>query len=344
LLPSVIEIGLLALPFFVPLLVLIIGMPPYLRFLKRRSSLVDDVHKQPSTRVPSPAGPMLLVAAAIGEVLAYAAFGTLVPVAVIGAAAIAFAVGLYDDLSVLGGRTKPLLLIFAAAPLVASVTLQSNLYIPKLFLPILGATGEHFTIYTVLAIAAFPIVANAFNMMDSFNGEISGFASLSSLALVVGVVLHMYAVPGFSPARLATTLPLLSVSLGFHVFNRYPSRAFDGDSGSLFLGAMFAALAITDGVEVAAIVAILPSILNSFFVLSSLRGFVERRQMHARPTYMSAEGMMYASEERSSPSTLVRLILLAGPLTEKELVKNILLLAAVACLLSIITSALTWVI
>ncbi len=337
------DAALLALCFAVPLVFIILGMPPYLGFLKGKGRMADDVHKQPPTKVPSPAGPVIFVAAAAGEFVVFLTFGTLVPVAILGAAALAFAIGLYDDVGVLGARTKPLLLILASSPLLVSVVYQANLYEPKLFFPILGATGEHFSIYTLLVVAAFPVVANAFNMMDSFNGEISSFAFMASLALTVGVLLHAYATPGFSLARAAAALPLLAVAAGFHVYNRHPSRAFDGNSGSLVFGSMFAANAITGGVEIAAIIAILPSILNSFYVLSSLRGFVERRKMGARPTYMTGDGLLHASEEPSAPSTLVRLILLSGPLSEKELVKNIIQLTAVACLLSILTSVFTWV-
>ncbi|MDV3292796.1 MAG: hypothetical protein LYZ70_00825 [Nitrososphaerales archaeon] len=337
------DLVILTLSFAVPLLFILLGMPPYLRFLARNGRVVDDVHKQPRTKVPSPVGPVIFVAAAAGEVVAYLTFGTLVPIAILGTAIVAFAVGLYDDILILGARTKPLLLILASSPLLISVIYQPNLYEPRLFFPILGATGEHFSIYTLLVVAAFPVVANAFNMMDSFNGEISSFAFLASLALTVGVLLHAYATPGFSLARAAAALPLLAVAAGFHVFNRHPSRAFDGNSGSLVFGSLFAANAITGGVEVAAIIAILPSILNSFYILSSLRGFVERRKMGARPTYMTGDGLLHASEEPSAPSTLVRLILLSGPLSEKELVKNIIQLTAVACLLSILTSVLTWV-
>jgi UDP-N-acetylglucosamine--dolichyl-phosphate N-acetylglucosaminephosphotransferase len=334
---------LLLLSFLAPLLTLVIVMPGYLRFLVRRGRTVDDVHKQPIVKVPSPAGPLIFATAAVGEVMAYLTFGTLVPLAVLGATAIAFVVGFYDDVGVLGGKVKPILLLASFLPLLFALRLQPDLYDPRLYFPFLGATGHHFTIYTLLALAAFPIVANAFNMMDSFNGEISGFTALASLALTVGLVLHSLVSPNFSAARLAAALPLLAVSAGFHLFNRYPSRAFDGNSGSVVFGAMFAAVAITGGVEVAAVVAILPSILNSFYILSSLRGFVERRQIGSRPTYMAGDGMLHASEGSSAPLTLVRLVLLPGPLPEKELVKSILQLAAVACVLSILTSVLTWV-
>jgi len=340
---TAVSVSLLALSFVAPLLLMLACMPPFLRFLVRRNNTVDDVHKHPPTKVPSPVGPLIFAAAAVGEIIVYIAYGSLVPLAVLGAAAVAFAVGLYDDLSVLGGKTKPLLLTFAVVPILVALAFESNLFEPRLFFPILGATGEHLTIYAVLVIAAFPVVANAFNMMDAFNGELSGFTVLVSLALIGGVTMRAIATPGFSMARLAATLPLLAVSAGFYFFNRYPSKAFDGNSGSLTLGTMFAALAITGGVEIAAIIAILPSILNSFYILASLRGFVERRSMGSRPTYMTDDGLLHASDSSTAPSTLVRLVLLPGPLSEKDLVRNILLLTLVTCVLSGVTSVLTWV-
>lgn len=340
---TVFEGGLLALSFIVPLLVVLLGMPGYLRAMARRGRVVDDVNKVPPTKVPSPAGPMLFAGALGGEAAAYLAFGSLVPLAVIGATSVAFAVGIYDDFFVLGAKTKPALLILAAVPLVVLARVQAGLYVPSITFPILGDTAPHFIIYTILVLAAFPVVANAFNMIDSFNGEISWFTVLTSLALVFGISLHSAFTGGFSPARLASALPLLAVGLGFLVFNRYPSRAFDGDSGALMLGAMFAAVTITGGVEVAAMIAIVPAILNSFYTLSSVRGFVERRKMRVPPTYMGEDRRIYANKDPSTPTTLVGLILLSGPLTERELVRSVLVLTAVSCLLSAGVSVLTWV-
>ena len=342
--PTLVDAGLLLMSLLVPLAVVVLGMPPFMSYLTRRGMVVDDVHKKPATKVPSPVGPVLFAGVAVGEVVAYLAYPSMVPVSLVGVAVIAFTVGIVDDLFVLGGKTKPILLILAGAPLLISIMVQTDLFEPNLTFPLLGPTAEHFTIYSLLVVVAFPIVANAFNMMDSFNGQLSWFSLLSSLALLFGVLLHAAYTPGFSPSRVAATLPLVAVSLGFLVFNRYPSRAFDGDSGALLLGAVFAGLAILDGVEVAAMIAIVPAILNSFYTLSSVRGFVERRRMAARPTYIGEDGRLYASEDRSAPSTLVRLILLGGPLTEKDLVNNITALTAVACLLSAMTSVLTWVI
>jgi UDP-GlcNAc:undecaprenyl-phosphate/decaprenyl-phosphate GlcNAc-1-phosphate transferase len=342
LLPSLADAGLLSLSFLVPLILVIVIMPPFLNYLRRTGRVSEDAHKRPPWIVPEPAGPVLFLGAVAGEVIAYFAFGSLVPVALIGTSAIAFAIGLVDDLYVMGGKTKPLLLLLAAAPLLL-VLQQPDLYTPVITFPLLGDTSPHLIIYTALAIVSMPIVANAFNMMDSFNGQISWFSLLTSIALLFGVVLRALYVDGFSLARVGAVLPLVAISAAFLYFNRYPSRAFDGDSGSLMLGTMFAVLAITGGVEVAAIIAILPAILNSFYTLSSVRGFVERRKMASRPTYLGEDGLLHASKETNAPATLVRLVLLAGPLSERDLVKSVLVLTLVACLLSIAISVLTWV-
>jgi UDP-N-acetylglucosamine--dolichyl-phosphate N-acetylglucosaminephosphotransferase len=334
--------AILSLSFFVPLVVVLLGMPSFVGYLKRSGRVVDDVHKSPPTKVPSPAGPILLLGAIAGEAVAFLTFGTLVPVAVIGAALVAFAIGLADDLFVLGGRSKPLLLFLAAIPFVAVTRWQPDLFQPSLAFPFFHSTSPHFTIFVGLVLLAFPVVSNAFNMMDSFNGQISGFSLLTSLALLFGVVLHAAYTSGFALARIASTLPLVGIAAAFVVFNRYPSRVFDGDSGALMLGAMYAGLAVTGGVEMAAIVAIIPSILNSFFILSSVRGLVERRKMKSRPTYLGKDGKLHASLEKDAPVTLARMLLLNGQLTERELVKAVLSITAIACVLSVITSALTW--
>lgn len=340
---SLADAGLLSLAFAVPLLLVVFLMPPFLGYLRRSGRVVDDVHKRPPTKVPSPVGPLLFLGAVAGELVAYAATGSMVPIAVAGGAAVAFAVGIVDDLYVLGGKAKPLLLLLAGAPLILLEAMNPTLYQPVLTFPFLGDTSPHFIIYTTLALLAFPIVANAFNMMDSFNGQISWFTLLTSLAVLFGVVLRTAYTSRSSTAVVAAALPLVAVSAAFLIFNRYPSKAFDGDSGSLMFGAMFASLAITGGVEVAAMIAVVPAILNSFYTLSSVRGFVERRSMSVRPTYLGEDGRLYATPDPSAPSTLIRLILLAGPLAEKDLVRSVLTLTAVACVFSAVISVMTWV-
>jgi len=334
----------LTVVFLVPLLVVLALLPSFMRVLVRRGMVVDDVHKARSSKVPSPGGPLLILGLVVGEGLGFLLFRTTLPLVVMAVVLIAGLIGLVDDLYVLDGKVKPLLLVLAAVPVVGTQLIQHSVYVSRLYFPLFAPTGEHFTTFSILILASMPIVANAYNMMDAFNGEISGFTFLTSLALIFGVALRAYTSPGFQVARVAVAIPLAAVSLALHFFNRYPAKVFDGDSGALPFGAMYAALAVIGGVEFAAIVAIVPAILNSFYILSSVRGFVERRKMNSRPTYLGEDGLLHASQEPSAPSTLVRMLLFDGPLPERKLVRDILSLTAFSCFLSGITSFLTWVI
>jgi UDP-N-acetylglucosamine--dolichyl-phosphate N-acetylglucosaminephosphotransferase len=336
----------------VPLLLVIITSsvtilvftPYYGRYLERRGRVVNDVHKKNPRKVPSPAGPVIVLALVIGELVVWYQYHSILALAIIAVLLIAFLVGLVDDFIVLGGMLKPGLLVIAALPLVAAQLVDPVVYKSNLYLPILGPTSAHFTIYTILVLASLPIVSNAFNMMDSFNGEIAGFALISGSAILVAILLRSYAISKYSVAHLAVALPLVAVSAAFYVFNRYPSRIFDGDSGSLPMGAMYASLAVVGGVEVAAVVAIIPAILNSFYILSSVRGLIEHKKIRARPTYLGEDGLLYATIDPSAPTTLTRLLLLDGPLSETDVVKGILMLATFALFLSVLTSGLTWLV
>ena len=342
-LPSLTDVGLLLIAFAAPFAAIVLGMPPFLGYLTRVGRVSSDVHKAFPSKVPEPAGPWLFLSALLGESIVAVGFQSWVPVAIMVGTTVAFAIGLYDDLHVLGGRAKPLLLLLGGLTFVGMILVQPQLYHTDINFPILGDTAPHFFIYTALVVVAFPVVANAFNMMDAFNGEVSWFTLLTSLALLVGVVLRAVFTSGFAFDRVAAGLPLVAIGAGFLIFNRYPSKAFDGDSGSLMMGAMFAGICITGGVEIAAMIAIVPAILNSFYTLSSVRGFVERRGMSSRPTSIGKDGLLYASSEAGAPITLARLVLLAGPLSEQDLVRNLIVLTVVACLLSVLISVLTWV-
>lgn len=339
---DVADLGYLLLSFATPLLAMFLLMPRFLSYLRSKRLVKEDSHKKSKPEVPSPAGPVIFVSLVIGEFVTAVAFGPVLALALVAATSVAFVIGLWDDLHVLGGKAKPVLLVLASVPLLVARLLSPSVYTGAIYFPILGATSEHVFIYSILVLASVPVVSNAYNMLDAFNGQISGFALLTSAALVFAVALRTYYSPSYSLGHLAAVLPLVAVSLGFFYYNRYPSKAFDGDSGALVFGAALAVLAITCGVEIAAIVAIIPAILNSFYILSSVRGFVERRQM-ARPTYMTEDGLLHASADPGAPMTLVRAVLLGGPLDEKTLVREILALTAITCLLSAVTAVLTWV-
>jgi len=344
LLPSASDLLAFALAFAVPCAVVIALMPRYIQFLRSRGRVASDVHKAEGTKVATPAGPLLILALILGEAAVYLVHESTIPVVVIEVVLVAGAIGLYDDLRGLGGVAKPALLMLAAVPMILEQQVHQSLYTAQLYFPLFGNTGTHFIIFAIIIVASMPVASNAFNMLDSFNGEISSFTFIAAAALVAGILMRGYTTPLFNWDRLAATLPLAAVSLAFYFYNRYPSRIFDGDSGSLMFGATYASLAIMGGVEIAAIVAVIPAVLNSYYIIVSVRGFVEHKRMGARPTFLDDDGKLHASDQRGAPTTLVKMILQGSPMGERDLVKNIIVLTAFACLLSVITSAATWLV
>ena len=341
-LPSTTDALALALAFIVPAATIFLIMPRYIGFLVSRGRTTNDAHKKGDVRVPTPAGPLIVAAMVVGEVVAWAFYGTLLPLVLIVVVLSAGMIGLYDDLRGLGGVEKPVLLAGVGLFVALAEHFNPGVYSPILYFPLFTETGTHYFIFALIVIASIPVSSNAFNMLDAFNGEISGFTAIVSAALVIAIVLRVYSLPGSSVATVAIALPLLAVSASFYYFNRYPSKIFDGDSGSLSFGAMYVILSILGGVEIAALVALIPAILNSYYILASVRGLVERKKMAARPTVLGDDMKLRASMEPRAPTTLVRMILMGGALDERELVNRILALSAFAAFLAVVTSVMTW--
>lgn len=301
-----------------------------IKTLTIRGSIAEDYHKPNRPFVPWPGGPAILSSVLMVETLLY--FITEEPgvLSIVLVTLIAGMVGLADDKWKLGGAIKPVLLILAGLPIIFLETYYSH----PVF-PFFG--GVRLTIvYPILVLGAVPIVTNAANMLDVLNGVLSGTMVIISIPLMIALVLQANYV------ILAATMPFIASSLAFYIFHRYPSKIFPGDSGSLALGALFASLVIVGRVEIVAIVAFLPAILNSFFILSSVKRLVEHRSMALRPITLLPDGRLAASKDPKAPITLVRMILLEGSLSESEVASSIFKLSAFSSFLAILTAVATW--
>jgi UDP-N-acetylglucosamine--dolichyl-phosphate N-acetylglucosaminephosphotransferase len=156
--------------------------------------------------------------------------------------------------------------------------------------------------------------------------------TIASFALTIClVIVHNYDIA-------LASLPLGFVSLAFYKYHKVPSRIFPGDSGALTMGAMYGTLAIVGNVEVIAAIALLPAVINSFLFLSSVKRVIEHRQIKAKPVVHTEDFRLMASDDKSAPVTLVRLILANGPLTEKQVGFVIFRLALFSAALAIITA------
>ena len=303
---------------------------PYLiKFLQKRNLAVKDVNKKDHVMIVRPGGPSIIAGIMVSEFILYGFLQMNEILAIITTSFIAFLIGYVDDRKVMGGWFKPLALIFAAVPIIFFGAYDSNLSFP------LFGTVQIPALYLGLIIFMIPITGNTINSIDVLNGVASGFMIIASFSLSIALfILQNYEMA-------IVSLPLGFVALAFYKYHKIPSKIFPGDSGALALGGMYGAIAIIGHVEIIAAIALLPAVINSFLFLSSMKRIVEHRQIKGKPVEHTEDFKLKATKDKTAPITLVRLILAAGPLSEKQVGYAIFKLAIFSGILAIITAFMT---
>jgi UDP-N-acetylglucosamine--dolichyl-phosphate N-acetylglucosaminephosphotransferase len=276
--------------------------------------------------VARPGGISIILGIVVSELVLYGFFQLNEILAIIITTTVAFAIGYVDDRKVMGGWFKPLTLAIAALPIIFLGAYSSDLTFP------LFGDVQIPLLYLGLIIFMIPITGNTINSIDVFNGVASGFMVIASFTLSICLfILQNYEIA-------IVSLPLGFVSLAFYKYHKIPSKIFPGDSGALTFGAMYGVIAIIGGVEIIAAIALLPAVINSFLFLSSVKRVVEHRQIKGKPVEFTSDFKLKATNDKTAPVTLVRLILAGGPLTEKQVGFAIFKLAIFSGILAIITA------
>jgi len=300
--------------------------PPLIKLLEKRNLAVKDMNKKEDVMVPRPGGPSIIIGIIASEITLYAFLQMNEILVIIITTAAAFVIGYVDDRKVMGGWFKPVALALAAIPIIIFGTYDSDLAFP------LFGTVQIPVLYIALIILMITITGNTINSIDVLNGAASGFMMIASFSLSI----CLFIVQHYEIA--IVSLPLGFVSLAFYKYHKIPSKIFPGDSGALTLGAMYGAIAIVGDVEIIAAVALLPAIINSFLFLSSVKRIVEHRQIKGKPVEHTNDFRLKATDDKTAPVTLVRLILAGGPLSELQVVYAIFRLAIFSGILAIITA------
>jgi UDP-N-acetylglucosamine--dolichyl-phosphate N-acetylglucosaminephosphotransferase len=180
-------------------------------------------------------------------------------------------------------------------------------------------------------------------MLDVFNGSMA----LTTILVLVSVFFSNMIITRGGIQDLDLTyvfiLMMIAVLISFWYFNRYPAKVFAGDTGSLTIGASLGAIAVLGQLEVVVIIAMIPFIMNSFGIISSVRGLMERREM-ARPTKMTEDWKIQSTGDPKAPITLVGLVIQKEPLHEKDVVKSFSILTFISGIFALITAVLIWLV
>jgi len=155
------------------------------------------------------------------------------------AATFVLLIGALDDRYELDAITK-----LAGQGLAAAILLIFGIQI--LWLPIDGIIVLPTNIGQLLTVVVVVVIINAVNFIDGLDGLAAGIVGISAAAFF-GFSYLLAVENGFSRAGAPSlvTAIVIGCCLGFLPHNTHPAKIFMGDSGSMFLGLMLAASAIT---------------------------------------------------------------------------------------------------
>ncbi|MGZ4943533.1 MAG: hypothetical protein ACXVIG_04090 [Halobacteriota archaeon] len=308
-----------------------VATPPLIRRMKSAGVFGIDVHKIDKPKVSEMGG--FAIYAGFAATLVLAAFlGLNLELMIVALLVVTLSamVGALDDVMHLGAKEKPLLGYLAGIPLI--LTAGNDPY--HLF-PLLGTFW--------LGLAWLPIVplgvtagANAANTFAGFNGMETGCGAIVTFFLIiVGIILLS---PTNGIGGLIMLAALLGALVGFFPYNRYPARVFTGDVGTLCMGSAIAVAAITLKIEVFAIIAVLPYIVNYAMVLISVGRITESHQFTA--TQVTSDGYLAPSKSYTTRKNLPDFILSRRRMKEPQLVRTLWTLCIVSGAISVLLAIL----
>jgi UDP-N-acetylglucosamine--dolichyl-phosphate N-acetylglucosaminephosphotransferase len=306
--------------------------PPLIRRMKSAGISGTDVHKVDKPQISEMGGFAIYAGFATSVILA-AFLGISLELLLISLLVITLSamVGVLDDVMHLGAKEKPLLGYFAAILLIVAAGND-----PYLVIPLVGALW--------LGLAWIPLVpfavtagANAVNTFAGFNGMETGCAAIVTFCLIIVGGLMMS--PAGDIAGLLILAALLGSLLGFFPYNRYPARIFTGDIGTLCVGSAIAVGAIALKIEVFAVIAAVPYIINYAMVLLSVGKITESHLFTA--TQVTSEGYLVPSKSYSVRKNLPDYILSRRSMKEPGLVKLMWVFCGISGAVAITLAALS---
>jgi len=163
------------------------------------------------------------------------------PRALLSGASLIWLIGVLDDKFEIDALIK-----LGGQMIAAGVMVMQGLTI--LWLPVPGVGSVALTQWqgTLLTVALVVITINAVNFVDGLDGLAAGMVCIASAAFFLYAyrVWVSYGIEAAAPATLFSAI-LMGMCLGFLPHNMHPARIFMGDSGSMLIGLVLAAGAIS---------------------------------------------------------------------------------------------------
>jgi len=189
---------------------------------------------------------------------------------------ILFTIGLIDDFKGLTPRAKLAFQVIAAL-----ILIQQGIGITFLRQPSGGLVYLPAWLAIVLSLLWLVIVTNALNLMDGLDGLLAGISVITGFIFLVASVIKGQVLVALMMAI------IMGTCLGFLKYNFNPARIFMGDSGSLFLGLLFATVAVMGGLKSTATISLIFPVLIMAVPLLDTTLAIFRRIKKRRPIFQA---------------------------------------------------------
>ncbi|MCE5286542.1 MAG: undecaprenyl/decaprenyl-phosphate alpha-N-acetylglucosaminyl 1-phosphate transferase [Pelosinus sp.] len=190
-------------------------------------------------------------------------------------------VGIIDDLKSLPPKVKLFGQIFAAVVLLffdIRIDWLTNpfgdmVYVDYLSIPL-----------TILWVVG---LTNTVNLIDGLDGLAAGVSTIASITILLVALQQNFGIVAILTAALAGS------SMGFLQHNFNPAKIFMGDTGSMFLGYMLAAISVLGTVKSAATIALIVPIVALGLPIMDTAFAIVRRYMSGRPIFKPDKGHLH---------------------------------------------------
>ncbi|MFX1494805.1 MAG: hypothetical protein ACFFBZ_11025, partial [Promethearchaeota archaeon] len=225
-----------------------------------------DIHKNAKPEIPESGGLSLILGLTVTSLFAIVFFPILRNELLVFLLTILLSgiIGFIDDRIKLRSLYKILLTIFTGV-IIFVANFFGFITIDSPTIPFLGFTRlTRIYPFVVPLIVAF--FANTSNMLEGYNGEGSGTSLIALFFLLICAIIWN------SAEAIIFIICGISVLIPFFLYNKFPAKIFPGDVGTLAMGSLFACIALLGSLEVAVFCALLIQVINSFYVISSVKG------------------------------------------------------------------------
>lgn len=190
-------------------------------------------------------------------------------------------VGIIDDLKPLPAKVKLLGQIVAATVLIMfdiRIEWLTNPFGDMLYV-------DYFAIpLTIIWVVS---LTNTVNLIDGLDGLAAGVSTIASITILLVALQQNFWTVAILTAALAGS------ALGFLQHNFNPAKIFMGDTGSMFLGYMLAAISILGAVKSAATIALIVPIVALGLPILDTAFAIIRRYMSGRPIFKPDKGHLH---------------------------------------------------